>query len=314
MQIPVEMRRRPPAATLRWAAAQVGSGARVTRVRRLRNSWAAAMHAIDVEDGEQLHRLVLRRWARTDLAPDIGVVENEAAALGLLASASASTSTTRLPVPRLVAADSTGAHADAPTVLMTRLPGRDVLAPPDLDTFLDRLVEALRAIHEVPVPPGTLNYFRPWSLDTVTAPPSWSRRPEVLERAIEIAHQPVPAHERVLVHRDFWPGNLLWQRGKLTGVVDWTHACRGPIAADVAHCRGNLALLFGLDVADEFTRRYGEVDDLAWHDIADTVSMGEEDAAPEAWRWHDAGRTDITTEKIIAVHDEILVAAVNRIS
>jgi aminoglycoside phosphotransferase (APT) family kinase protein len=312
MQIPVEMRRRPPAATLSWAAAQISPCARVTRVRRLRNSWAAAMHAIDVDDGEQMHRLVLRRWARADLAPDIGVVENEAAALGLLASAS--TSTTRLPVPRLVAADSKGAHADAPAVLMTRLPGRDVLAPGDLDAFLDRLVETLRAIHEVPVPPGTLNYFRPWSLDTVTAPPSWSRRPEVWERAIEIAHQPVPAHERVLVHRDFWPGNLLWQRGRLSGVVDWTHACRGPAAADVAHCRGNLALLFGLDVADEFARRYGEVDDLAWHDIADSVSMGAEDAAPEAWRWHDAGRTDITTEKIIAVHDEILVAAVNRIS
>ncbi len=174
--------------------------------------------------------LVLRRWARTDLAPDIGVVENEAAALGLLGSASTSTSTStrRLPVPRLVGADATGVHADVPAVLMTRLPGRDVLAPPDLDAFLDRLVETLRAIHEVPVPSGTLNYFRPWSLDTVTAPPSWSRRPEVWERAIEIAQQPVPAHERVLVHRDFWPGNVLWQRGKLTGVVDWTHACRGP--------------------------------------------------------------------------------------
>ena len=312
MQIPVEMRRRPPAATLTWAAAQIGSGARVTRVRRLRNSWAAAMHAIDVEDGKRLHRLVLRRWARTDLAPDIGVVENEAAALGLLASAS--TSTTRLPVPRLVATDSKGAHADAPAVLMTRLPGRDVLAPGDLDAFLDRLVETLRAIHEVPVPPGTLNYFRPWSLDTVTAPPPWSRRPEVWERAIEIAHQPVPVHERVLVHRDFWPGNVLWQRGNLTGVVDWTHACRGPRAADVAHCRGNLALLFGFDVADEFTRRYGEVDDLAWHDIVDTVSLGDEAAAPDAWRWHDAGRPDITTERIIAVHDEILAEALERLS
>jgi aminoglycoside phosphotransferase (APT) family kinase protein len=318
MQIPVEMRRRPPAATLAWAAAQIGPGARVTRIRRLRNSWAAAMHAIDVEDGERIHRLVLRRWARTDLAPDIGVVENEVAALGVLASAaesaSTSTSTTRLPVPRLVAADSKGAHTDVPAVLMTRLPGRDLLAPPDLDPFLDRMVDTLRAIHEVPVPPGTLNYFRPWSLDTVTAPPSWSRRPEVWERAIEIAHQPVPAHERVLVHRDFWPGNVLWQRGKLTGVVDWTHACRGPVAADVAHCRGNLALLFGLQVADEFARRYGDVDDLPWHDIADTVSMGEEGAAPEAWRWHDAGRTDITTEEIIAVHDKILADAVNRIS
>ncbi len=309
MQIPVELRRRPPGPALTWAAAQIGPGARVTRVRRLRNSWAAAMHAIDVEDGARTHRLVLRRWARTDLA-DIGVVDNEVAALEVLASAA----TPALPVPRLVGADPKGVHADVPAVLMTRLPGRDVLAPPDLDAFLAGLVATLRAVHAVPVAPGALNYFRPWSLDTVTSPPSWSRRPEVWERAIELAHQPVPAHERVLVHRDFWPGNVLWRRGRLTGVVDWTHACRGPAAADIAHCRGNLALLFGLDVADDFARRYGNVDDLAWHDIADTVSMGEEGAPPETWRWHDAGRADITTEKMIDVRDEILAQAVNRIS
>ena len=68
------------------------------------------------------------------------------------------------------------------------------------------------------------------------------------------------------------------------------------------------------DVADDFARRYGNVEDLAWHDIADTVSMGDGGAAPEAWRWHDAGRTDITAERIISVHDEILAAAINRIS
>lgn len=310
MQIPVELRRRPPAPTLAWAAATIGPAARVTRVQRLRNSWAAAMHAIDVVDGPGTHRLVLRRWARTDLPPDIGVVENEVAALGLVARASG----TGLPVPRLVGADAHGARTDVPAVLMTRLPGRGVLAPRDLDGFLDRLVEILHAVHEVDVPPGTLNYFRPWGLDTVTAPPSWSRRPDVWERAIEIAHRPVPAHERVLVHRDFWPGNVLWRRGTITGVVDWTHACRGPAAADVAHCRGNLALLFGLDVADDFARRYGNAEDLAWHDIADTVSMGDEGVPSAAWRWHDAGRTDITPDRIVAVRDAILAEAIERIS
>jgi aminoglycoside phosphotransferase (APT) family kinase protein len=306
MQIPAEVRRRPPERTLAWAAGLLGPRARVTRVRRLRNAWAAAMHAIDVDDGRRTHRLVLRRHARVDLPPDVGVVENEAAALGLLESASG------IPVPRLVGADPRAEDADVPALVMTRLPGRDVLAPADLDAYLDALVAALQAIHAVPVPPGVLNYFRPWGLDTVTAPPSWSRRPDVWERAIEIANQPVPAHERVLVHRDYWPGNVLWQRGKLTGVVDWTHACRGPAAADVAHCRSNLAVLFDLDVADEFARRYGAVDDLAWHDIANTISMGDEDAPPEDWRFHDAGRPDITTEKIIAAHEALLIAAVNR--
>jgi aminoglycoside phosphotransferase (APT) family kinase protein len=307
MQIPVELRRRPPEPTLAWAAGHFGPGARVTRVRRLRNAWASAMHAINVDDGQTTHRLVLRRWARTDLPPDIGVVENEAAALRVADAADVAT-------PQLIGADARAAQTDVPALLMTRLPGHDILAPRDLDAYLDGLVDALRVVHAVPVPPGSLNYFRPWNLETVTAPPSWSTRPDVWAKAIEIANQPVPAHERVLVHRDYHPGNVLWQRNAVSGVIDWTHACRGPAAADIAHCRGNLALLFGLDVADDFAGRYGPVDDLAWHDIVDTLSMGDENAPPEDWRWHDAGRTDITAAQIIAIHDEILTNAVSEIA
>ncbi len=297
MQIPVEMRRRPPASTLAWAAAQLGPHARVTRVRRLRNAWASAMHALDVANGDRTHRLVLRRWARTDLATDEGVVENEAAALTLLAAAEG------VATPELVAADPDGDQTDVPALLMTRLPGRDVLAPKDLDAFLDGLVATLRAVHAVPMPPDALHVYNKW-IDAVTGPPSWSTRTDVWERAIEIANRPVPRHEALFLHRDYHPGNVLWQRGKISGVVDWPSACRGPSAADVAHCRGNLVLLFGIDVADDFARRYGSVQDLAWHDITNTVSMGDIALAP--WRWHDAGRTDITTEHLIAVFDEFL--------
>jgi aminoglycoside phosphotransferase (APT) family kinase protein len=306
VQIPAEMRRRPPERTLAWVAGLVGAGARVTRVRRLRNAWAAVMHAVDVEDRTGArHPLVLRRWARVDLTPDIGIVENEVATLGVIGD-------TALPVPRLVGADPRGEHADAPTVVMTRVPGRSTLAPADLDGYLAGLAGVLREIHAVPVAPGILNYFRPWSLDTVVQPPSWTTQPAVWTRAIEIANRPVPVHERVLLHRDYWPGNVLWSRGQVSGVVDWSHSCRGPAAADVAHCRLNLALLFGLDAADRFTTRYGEVADLAWHDVADAVSVGGEHP-PAVWRWHDAGRTDLTQDGILATIDAFLARAVSRV-
>jgi len=37
----------------------------------------------------------------------------------------------------------------------------------------------------------------------------------------------------VLTHHDFWSGNTLWQRGVLTGVVDWAGAAVGPRGFDV---------------------------------------------------------------------------------
>ena len=101
MEMPAELRRQPPRPTLDWVARSIGPAARVVGVRRLRNAWAAAVHAIDVDDGAhdapRRHELVLRRWVRTDLPPEPGVVQNEAAALALLAEVAA------LTTPALVA-------------------------------------------------------------------------------------------------------------------------------------------------------------------------------------------------------------------
>lgn len=54
------------------------------------------------------------------------------------------------------------------------------------------------------------------------------------------------------IHRDSNPGNLLWWRGRVTGVVDWVHLCHGPVEDDIARCRVNVWLLAGQDAADRF--------------------------------------------------------------
>jgi hypothetical protein len=324
MDIPAELRRIPPRSALEWVAEPFGPGARVTAVRRLPNAWAAAVHAVDVDDTEgNRHELVLRRWVRTDIPPDPGVVENEAAALTLLASLSAldpsalgpsalgpsALEPSALDTPSLVAADPSGARAGAPSLVMTRLRGRHVLAPDDVDAFVDGLATTLHAVHALPVPPDALGDYRPWGLDDLTELPPWWSGPDVWAHALEIARRTVPAHRRILCHRDFHPGNVLWHHGRVSGVVDWTHACMGPAAADVAHCRLNLTLLFGLEIADDFSRRYGPLDDLAWFDLVDVVGSG----LVEAWRWRDAGRTDITQHTLAQSFDNFLAAAVERL-
>jgi aminoglycoside phosphotransferase (APT) family kinase protein len=276
-------------------------------VRRLRNAWASAVHAVDVIDGDAMQRLALRRWVRPDLPPDDGIVENEVAALGVLAA-----SELGVPVPELVGADTTGDGCGAPALLMTRLAGRDTLTPRDLDEFVVALASTLHAVHAVTLPPNALSPYHPW-IASVTVPPPWTSQHALWERAMQIAHAPLPACEPIFLHRDFHPGNVLWRRGRVSGLVDWTHACRGAAAADVAHCRMNLAVLFGVDVADVFAERYGPVDDLAVYDVAALVGAAA-DGPPEVWRWHDAGRTDITGAQLTGAHEELLARAVSLIA
>ena len=76
----------------------------------------------------------------------------------------------------------------------------------------------------------------------------------------------------MLLHRDFHPGNVLWRRGTVTGVVDWQGACTGPAVADVAHCRVNL-LTFGTAAIQRFTVLWQQAAGTAYHPWADVVTI-----------------------------------------
>jgi aminoglycoside phosphotransferase (APT) family kinase protein len=60
----------------------------------------------------------------------------------------------------------------------------------------------------------------------------------------------------VLTHSDYWSGNVVWRDGKLTGIVDWSGAARGPRGYDLGWCRLDLVLLFEEPIADVFLAAY----------------------------------------------------------
>jgi aminoglycoside phosphotransferase (APT) family kinase protein len=59
-----------------------------------------------------------------------------------------------------------------------------------------------------------------------------------------------------LTHEDFWPGNTVWYRGRLTAVIDWSPAQVGDPRQDVAQCRLDLALINGRAVSETFFAAY----------------------------------------------------------
>jgi Ser/Thr protein kinase RdoA (MazF antagonist) len=228
---------------------------------------SSAVHLLTVADGPGHRRqAVLRRYVRpehSEQEPD--AARREARALQAARGAG-------VPTPALLAVDPAGAEAGVPAVLMSRLPGRVDWWPTDLDRWLARLAELLPRIHAAPLPPpGELGPFAPYP-QASDRPPGWARYPRVWERAAEISHSPPPGLPEVLVHRDFHPGNVLWRRGTVSGVVDWQAACTGPAVADVAHCRVNL-LTFGPDAAARFTALWQREAGTAYHPWGDVVTI-----------------------------------------
>jgi aminoglycoside phosphotransferase (APT) family kinase protein len=157
-----------------------------------------------------------------------------------------------------VAADVDGAACQVPTLLITRLPGSPPDPPEDRRSFLTELASAMAAIHAVNGPAGALvpAYRRYHEADALVRP-GWLPPSMVWDRAFELATEPAPEGSHCFIHRDYHPGNTLWAGGRLTGVVDWTQASWGPPSVDIGHMRWNLAVEFGVEMADQFLAAHG---------------------------------------------------------
>ena len=246
----VSMVSKPPAATLAWAAQAVGDGAAVTSVQPLHGGSSSAVYAMDVTDSEgRVHELVLRRFTNAKwLAEEPDLAEHEAAALGVAAKVA-------VPAPRLVAFDPKPEHGDVPLVLMTRLRGGVYLAPRDLEPWLGQLAGTLAMIHGAEGEAIGWEYV-PWFHVENMCVPEWAAQRAPWEALFDRVRAGAPPARRVFLHRDYHPGNILFNRAKVSGVVDWVNGCMGPLEVDVSHCRANLAVLHGMEAADAFDRAY----------------------------------------------------------
>ena len=256
------LRSRPPRQALAWAGACLGGP--VISARALRGGMSSAVHLVTAGTADgQRRQAVLRRYVRPGDEP--GIAGREARALRFAGSV-------RVPVPALLAVDPDGTGAGVPAVLMSRLPGRITWWPPDLGAWLARMAEVLACIRTaLPPPPGMIRGFAP-EAPASYQPPPWARHPTVWQLAAEISCGPAPGQPTAPLHGDFHPGNVLWRRGRVSGVVDWQATSTGPAAADVAHCRVNL-LTFGPAVADRFTRLWERAAGTSYHPWADVVTI-----------------------------------------
>ncbi|HEX6386312.1 MAG TPA: phosphotransferase, partial [Anaerolineae bacterium] len=58
------------------------------------------------------------------------------------------------------------------------------------------------------------------------------------------------------LHGDFWPGNTLWQDGRLVAVIDWEDAKLGDPLVDLAISRLDIVWIFGIKAMNSFTDYY----------------------------------------------------------
>jgi aminoglycoside phosphotransferase (APT) family kinase protein len=295
-------RRRPSPQTLAWVEQETGS--KVVAWRRLTGGIVTTVHRLTLVRNGQSCTLVLRQFERATanhacLIEQEAVVLRDARACGLAA-------------PEYVTSCADGADTSGhPSLLMTRLPGRVNLMPADRDDWLRQIADVAVRIHNAPV---SAPAFRSWIDPADLKVPESAARPELWQTVIDLLLQPGSTPDPCFIHRDFQHFNFLWRRGQLTGVVDWGMASTGPPDADIGHCRLNLAVLFGADVAERFRLAYEAESGRAvdpWWDLHAIASYG--DAWPRFIPVQVAGRAPVDTDGMTARVEDLLEAILRRL-
>lgn len=236
----------------------VTPGAHVTRLRRL--AGAGMTDAYDVTLDQAPRRVVVKLYREGD-----GGAPLEWSRLEFAQRAT-------VPVPEPIAADLESAWFGRPGVVMSRLPGRPDVTPTDVDAWVAALAQALADLHETPLDGAEGAVTRPLWAET-WRPPAGEHDPLTVAAVSAVtARLPSLASEHVFIHGDFHPGNVLWHRGRISGVVDWSAAGLDSRWAELAYCRCDVCLLLGPDVADRLADAYSDIvgessDELAVYDV-----------------------------------------------
>lgn len=284
--------RRPSAETFAWVAASLGEGSRVVGHRRLTGGVNSAVHRLTVERHGRRTFVVLRQYPAGSIALR-SALEEEIGTLKVVAGSG-------LPVPAILAADIAGAETGgAPSLIMTRLPGHVHLNPAERRPWIERIAEFAARLHAVDLPAPT---FRPWTDSWITPlgqfqVPAGAQQPAIWKagfQAMESPPPPPPDDGAVFLHCDYLPVNLLWSRGKITGLTDWNGIHRGSRAIDVGQCRRYLASVYSPDWAEELRLHYESIAGVPLHPWWDLYTLlHHTDNTPEPISRQVAGRRPI---------------------
>jgi aminoglycoside phosphotransferase (APT) family kinase protein len=192
-----------------------------------------------------------------------------------------------VPVPDPLYLDENGTLLGTPSIVTSCVPGEHIIVPSDPPSDPLKWARAmggmLAKIHSVPCDAEAqrllldANSEALWFLRSGSVPDYMNAYPGGAE-IWQTVHDLLPDIHQVqptLVHLDYWPGNILWDQGQITGIIDWEEAAYGDPAIDVAYCRMDMFTSGMEQAADELLVAYEAemgrpVENLGFWELAST--------------------------------------------
>lgn len=248
----------PSEETARAVLKVVAPGSMLLAVESLPGSYSNYTHVVDARSADgSAFRIVIRRYAVFGAYDRGEKACREFRTFELLQRYG-------IPVPEPLFLDETGATLGIPGIVTSYVSGRQVDKPRDPGAWARALATMLARIHRIPIEPEARSFLldanaeATWFLRSGDVPDHMRAHPDGVE-VWHRAHELSPRMRQVqgsLVHIDYWSGNILWDQGRISAILDWEEAAYGDPGIDVAYCRMDMVVNGMGHVADPFLRWY----------------------------------------------------------
>ena len=279
-------------------------GARVLRGRRLRGGLGARTQVLHIEDAAGLRsKVVLRVYLPGDTSHTPERARREFRTIELVQSAG-------VPSPRPLFLDAEGRFLGEPAMLLSYLPGRSYYEAHGDPGWAEELARAMAAIHAVTPDRYDLSWLPRFGRDEVEADIRAKHEAVALHEddlarevlaALEANMDRIEWVEPCLVHDDFWPGNTVWYRKRLIGVIDWADALLGDSRVDLPQCCIDALLSNDFTMSDAIRDTYSRLSSRAMPDqwYFDLLVGLRALLYYEIWliAYHEVGLTFVTKER-----------------
>jgi len=229
---------------------------KLLRTWKLEGGISAQVTALEIEhpDG-QTKKVIVRKHGEVDLKQNPHVAADEFALLRLLHSAG-------LAVPAPCYLDQSCEIFSTPYIVVEYVEGTSEFSLTDGSDLILQLATHLSRIHWVDSSKLDVSFLP--KQENICGE-TLRNRPANVDESLDEGHirdvleaaWPFPQRNAsVLLHGDYWPGNILWKDGRLVAVIDWEDARIGDPLADVASSRLEILWAFGREAMQHFTRHY----------------------------------------------------------
>lgn len=299
-------------------ARKVVPQSRLLRTWALKGGISSEMAAFEIEfAGRQTRKLIVRRPGLSSIQQNPQAVKEEFKLLQL-------TTSWGIPTPTPVHFEPAGPLFSTAYIVLDYIEGTPEFSPTSVAAKIRQMATYLAQIHHIDSGQPELSFLpqhatlmdnflaeRPATLDLSL---SEGRIRETLESAWPFPN-PNPS---VLLHGDFWPGNLLWNQGTLIGVIDWEEAALGDPMADLAISQLDILWLYGVDAMRDFTHHYQSLTTFNFAELPYWELYAALRPASRIGEWATAypslGRPDITEQTMRNRHHIFITQAFERLS